>query len=79
MKKDTFIQAVAIQDELKAIYEDLKALADVENAYEVGFKKDNVLITFRNVDEKTKKDAWEMVHDDLIRRKENALRRFEEL
>ncbi|WP_418583589.1 hypothetical protein [Holdemanella porci] len=76
MKKDTFIQAVAIQDELKAIYEDLKALADVENAYEVGFKKDNVLITFRNVDEKTKKDAWEMVHDDLIRRKENALRRF---
>ena len=79
MKKDTFIQAVAIQDELKAIYEDLKALADVENAYEVGFKKDNVLITFRNVDEETKKDAWEMVHDDLIRKKENALRKFEEL
>lgn len=79
MKKDIFVQAVAIQDELKTIYEDLKALADVENAYEVGFKKDNVLITFRNVDEETKKNAWEMVHDDLIRRKEDALRRFEEL
>lgn len=79
MKKDIFVQAVAIQDELKTIYEDLRALADVENAYEVGFKKDNVLITFRNVDEETKKNAWEMVHDDLIRRKEDALRRFEEL
>lgn len=79
MKKDTFVQAVAIQDELKTIYEDLKALADVENAYEVGFKKDNVFIAFRNVDEETKKNTWEMVHDDLIRRKEDALRRFEEL